>query len=422
MRSSMVSMLGAAATVAAAPSYVMYFDQWHKDSLPDKSVTAGVNYVITSFATSDLFVSGGTYTPFMPLDQVRALFDAGTKVCMAIGGWGDTAGFSTGSASEQSRQTYAANIAATLDRLGYDCVDVDWEYPGGNGQDYRQIPNDQKVQEIDNYPLLLKAIKEAIGTKELSIAVPARPGDMIAYTKEKVPEINKYVDHVNVMTYDLMNRRDNVTAHHTSVKGSAQAIDIYIERGMDASKLILGFPFYAKWFTTKAGVSCSAPTGCETAVLELPDGSDPGLSGAVTFEVANWVQGSDFVNAVTNGQEDAEEGGQWYWDAAKGVYWTWDTPKLIARKFEEIVKAKGLGGVMAWSLAQDSHDWSRFKALQEGVKGLSSNTPSPSSSAGVTPTATPIGTPTSTSIVTPTTTAIVSPTATPTSKCGRRRK
>lgn len=70
----------------------------------------------------------------MPLDQVRALFDAGTKVCMAIGGWGDTAGFSTGSASEQSRQTYAANIAATLDRLGYDCVDVDWEYPGGNGK------------------------------------------------------------------------------------------------------------------------------------------------------------------------------------------------------------------------------------------------------------------------------------------------
>ncbi|VUC27877.1 unnamed protein product, partial [Clonostachys rosea] len=153
----------------------------------------------------------------------------------------------------------------------------------------------------------------------------------------------------------------------------------------------------------------------------------PGLSGAVTFETANWVQGSDFVNAVTNGQEDAEEGGQWYWDEAKSVYWTWDTPKLIARKFEEIVKAKGLGGAMAWSLAQDSHDWSHFKALQEGVKGLSSNTPSPSSSAVATPTGTPVSssvvvTPTATPIITPTSTAIVSPTATPTSKCGRRRK
>lgn len=50
------------------------------------------------------------------------MFDEGTKVCMAIGGWGDTAGFGVGSASEQSRKTYAANVAAAMERLGYDCV------------------------------------------------------------------------------------------------------------------------------------------------------------------------------------------------------------------------------------------------------------------------------------------------------------
>ena len=76
------------------------------------------------------------------------------------------------------------------------------------------------------------------------------------------------------------------------------------------------------------------------------------LSGAVTFEVENYVAG-DFMNAMENGQEDAVGGGQWYWDSAKKVYWTWDTPALIARKFDEIVSAKSLGGVMAWSLAQD---------------------------------------------------------------------
>jgi chitinase len=68
------------------------------------------------------------------------------------------------------------------------------------GQDYKQIPNDQKVQEIDQYPLLLKEIKAAIGDKELSIAVPGKEGDMIAFTAEKVPEINAVVDHVNVST------------------------------------------------------------------------------------------------------------------------------------------------------------------------------------------------------------------------------
>ena len=54
----------------------------------------------------------------MPLDQIRALFDEGTKVCMAIGGWGDTAGFSAGAATEESRKTYAKNVADTVQRLG----------------------------------------------------------------------------------------------------------------------------------------------------------------------------------------------------------------------------------------------------------------------------------------------------------------
>lgn len=83
---------------------------------------------------------------------------------------------------------------------------MDWEYPGGNGEDYKENPNEGKVPEIENYPLLLKEIKDAIGDMELSIAVPGLERDMIAYTAEQVPAINEIVDVVNVMSYDLMNR------------------------------------------------------------------------------------------------------------------------------------------------------------------------------------------------------------------------
>lgn len=96
--------------------------RWHKTTPPPKDVTAGVNYVITAFAPSTTFNSGSSYQPFMPLDQVRALFDKGTKVCMAIGGWGDTSGFSTGAATETTRKTYAKNVATALTTLGYDCI------------------------------------------------------------------------------------------------------------------------------------------------------------------------------------------------------------------------------------------------------------------------------------------------------------
>lgn len=92
--------------------------------MPDKATAAGINYVITAFANSSLFTTepSGVYTPFQPLDEIRAMFDDGTKVCMAIGGWSDTAGFSEGAKTSKSRKLFAKNVAKTLDRLGYDCV------------------------------------------------------------------------------------------------------------------------------------------------------------------------------------------------------------------------------------------------------------------------------------------------------------
>ena len=85
-----------------------------------------------------------------------------------------------------------------------------------------------------------------------------------------------------------MNRRDNFTKHHTSVAGSLEAIDTYISLGLAPSKAILGFAFYAKWFTTDPKSDCATnPLGCATVPMEDASGNDNGLSGAMTFETAN---------------------------------------------------------------------------------------------------------------------------------------
>ena len=272
--------------------------------------------------------------------------------------------------------------------------------------------------------------------KPVSIAVPGLERDMIAYTPATAADIWAAVDFVNIMTYDLINRRDTETQHHTSVRGSLEAVDRYLALGLPASKANLGFAFYAKYFETAPGEDCSTrPVGCPIVRAENPDGSDAGTSGTVTFETANYeppaappanltvspegtcgagtsftcvglnnstlgccsqygfcggeqahcgagcqrgygrCEGPDvaasWLKAVREGGEvDEVEGGAWYWDADAELFWTWDTPALIARKFRDIVAARGLGGVMAWSLAEDSEDWSHIGAIAEGVKGL----------------------------------------------------
>ena len=318
---------------------------------------------------------------------------------------------------------------------GLSLLDIDWEYPAGNGADYRQVPNSKKTYEIKGFPKLLKAVKKAITPKPLSIAVAGLERDMIAFYGNPTPqEIWDTVDFVNIMTYDLINRRDTATQHHTSVRGSLASVDRYLALGLPAAKANLGFAFYAKYFETKPGENCqNRPVGCPIVKAENDDGSDAGTSGTVTFEKANYAlpqtptnltissdgtcgagtsftcqglqnatlgccsqygycggsqahcgagcqraygrcEGPDvsasFLKAIKNEQIDQAEGGAWYWDADSELFWTWDTPDLIARKFHEIIAARGLGGAMAWSLAEDSEDWSHIRAINEGVQSL----------------------------------------------------
>tara|TARA_R110002003_G_scaffold251_8_gene17815 strand:+ start:8065 stop:9273 length:1209 start_codon:yes stop_codon:yes gene_type:complete len=200
--------------------------------------------------------------------------------------------------------------------------------------------------------------------------------------------------------------------------------------------LPVGFAYYAKYFTTAK--DCSAtPLNCPIALAEDPiTGKDLLTSGAWTYETFHMkpvdasaltvsydgtcgpekgtkcstgccsqygncgtspehcsgacqhafgtgctdadVAGS-WQNALKHGVTDVKAGGQYYFDAANLLFWTWDTPELIERKFEQIVAKYGLGGVMAWSLGEDSADWSHIKAMNAGLQRLNSNyaTPTP---------------------------------------------
>jgi chitinase len=75
-----------------------------------------------AFAPSENFNSGSTFTPFESVDTFRARFPSSTKIMVAIGGWGDEAGFTTAAVTESSRSTYANNVAAMLESTGLDGV------------------------------------------------------------------------------------------------------------------------------------------------------------------------------------------------------------------------------------------------------------------------------------------------------------
>lgn len=176
------------------------------------------------------------------------------------------------------------------------------------------------------------------------------------------------------MTYDLMNRRDNVTKHHTGIRPSLDAINRYLENGLPAEKANLGFAFYVKWFRTDPKGGCDrSPIGCKTVLMEDPStGADLGQAGAFSWHdpVPAELETS-FEKALAGGRYDDEGGGHYFWDPEENIFWTWDTPEAIRKKFPAVVATEDLGGVFAWGLGEDAPDWAHLKALTAGMRGYS---------------------------------------------------
>lgn len=268
---------------------------------------------------------------------------------------------------------------------------MDWEYPGyaltrllaqftdvnsGNGEDYKRISNIDKQWEIEAYPKLLSEIRHALGPEKLiSAAVPGLARDMIAFNNETMSQISVSLDFFNVMAYDLMNRRDDVTKHHTGIELSMEAVKNYLEKGIPSEKLNLGFAYYVKWFQTSPDGGCDIdPVGCKTVLMEDPvTGADLGCSGAFAWDddVPPELAAS-FERALAGGRYDSRGGGHYFWDSDEDIWWTWDTPEAIQRKFPAIVEKKNLGGVFAWGLGEDGADWRHLKALTAEMKRYSS--------------------------------------------------
>lgn len=190
---------------------------------------------------------------------------------------------------------------------------------------------------------------------------------MIAFTKETIPAIIPSLDFFNVMTYDLMNRRDTVTKHHTGLELSLDSINAYLEIGVPSEKIHLGFAYYVKWFkTAKENIEECAqhPIGCRAALMEDPStGTDLGQAGAFSWHDQVPLElAISFKKAKLGGKYDIVGGGYYFWDSEESIFWSWDTPKAIQRKFPMIVDKNQLGGVFAWGLGEDAPDFLHLKA------------------------------------------------------------
>lgn len=276
------------------------------------------------------------------------------KILISVGGWTWSKNFSDAALTNESREKFAQSAVEFLTRYNLDGVDLDWEYPGqiGDGNIFR--PEDK-----GNFTLLLKRMRELLDAQSeidgktgsnkylLTIATGANQ----AYIDNTdLREAQKYLDFINIMTYDFHSGLDTITGHHANLYLSdtpgttnmsvVNSVKIHIEAGVPPEKLVLGVPFYGrKW----SGV--------------IPENN--GL-----YQPAKTV-GSTVSYRKIMTEYTEENGFQRYWDETAQSPILFNSNSQVFVSYEDTaslklklnwLKSNNLGGVMFWEYALDYNE------------------------------------------------------------------
>ena len=331
---------------------------------------AGINY-------------GAPYAGVLGAIAILKIKNPHLKIGISVGGWTRSGDFSAVAKDKNKRHNFASNIVKFVSYLGYDFVDIDWEYPTavrqpdpeGNGV---QIDEGCKGSEDDteNFTLLLQEIRnelDALEEKngkyyELSVAMSASPEMMKKIQYDKVLKI---VDFANMMTYDLNGAWSPFTAHHSALytndaydhdtmleaEYSVDTCVKYLEdtygSTIDYKKIVIGVaPYTRGWGGVKDdGLDKDNPGLYATATPNSIKSADGTTSGTYGFyELPTLITQYNLVEYFDDKAKAA-----YYYSPTHGIFFTCDNEQSVAAK-GKYVREKGLGGLIAWMASLDAEN------------------------------------------------------------------
>lgn len=324
----------------------------------DAKYLTRINYAFANIQAGRMVL--GAPTDAQNFAQLTALRSSNPRltVLVSVGGWLWSTNFSDMALTAESRRTFEESVMQFLAQYDLDGLDIDWEYPGltGAGHPFR-------AEDKENFTSLLAELRARFDAsakktgRHLYLTVAMGAGDEVLANSE-MNKVQRYVDTVNLMTYDYYEAgSDPTTGHHAPLyanpadpkkASSDETVKAYEKAGVPAKKILLGVPFYGRAW---GGVS----------------DKDHGL-----FQPGKTVAGVNAqYSAIVSGM--LGQGFTRYWDDAakapylyneeKQIFVSYEDPESLALKCAYVHDHK-LGGVMFWEYFGD-RDGALLKTISD---------------------------------------------------------
>ncbi|RUS73891.1 hypothetical protein EGW08_018342 [Elysia chlorotica] len=269
------------------------------------------------------------------------------KTLLSLGGQNDDGtGFKTVTENDIIVKRFAENAVQFLRKRGFDGLDIDWEFP----------TKETKGSLI----LMLKALREAFdaeltnGQAKLLLTIAGPPGQYYIDPGYDIPNIARYVDYVNLMTYDYTTKDAQVAAFNSPLYSRKDirfdatlstdwTVHYWNDRGLPFAKMLVGVTGVGRRLVlsnvndTEVG---SSVTG------EIRTGDIYGIPGGLAYpEICT------MLNSIKSQRHFDYEQRVPY--VVKGDDWVgYEDKESIGVKVPWMMRL-GVAGIMFWSLDQD---------------------------------------------------------------------